>query len=160
MQKTQGFTLLELIIIIIIIAILAVLPFINWPGTVINIDAQAQLIASDIRFTQSLSMARSERYRIVKLSSTSYQILNSASNPVILANGTTTANLNAGLSFLNWGNLTNNLIAFDGRGTPYLDTATPGTPLASGTTYIITITGGSNNKTITISPITGRVIVQ
>jgi prepilin-type N-terminal cleavage/methylation domain-containing protein len=160
LHHAHGFTLLELIITIVIISILAVLPFYNWPGTAINVNAQAKQFADDIRLTQSLSMSKAERYRIVKTSATTYQILNSADNPISFANGDTVMTLNSGLSFGVWTNLTNNLIAFDGKGIPYLDAATPGTALAVGTTYSIMINGSDSTATITITPITGRVLVQ
>ena len=160
MRKMHGFSMLELVIVILVVAILAVMPFYNWPGKVINLDAQAKLFADDIRYTQALAMSKTDRYRIVKSSLTSYQILNSAGASLQFPSGNTTETLNSGLSFGAWTNITNNLIAFDGRGTPYLDTSTPGTALVFGTTYSIVITGGSNTKTITISPTTGRVVVQ
>lgn len=160
MSKIHGFTMLEMVVVILVLSIISVTVIYNWPGTTINIDAQAREFANDIRFTQSLAMSRDERYRIIEASSTTYQILNSSGSTVPLPNGLATATLNSGLSFGAWSNLTNHLIAFDGRGTPYLDAATPGTPLAVGTTYSITIIGGGNTKTITIAPLTGRVSVQ
>lgn len=160
MRKIDGFSLMELVIILVLVGILAALPFYNWPGTIINIGAQARQFADDIRYTQSLSMSKAERYRIVKLSNTSYQITNSTGTPITFPSGSTTMTLNSNLSFGTWNNLTNNLIAFDSRGTPYLSTGTPGTALVAGTTYSIIITGGGNTKTIVITPITGMVLIQ
>lgn len=160
MHSTYGYTLIELIIVIVILGILAALPFYLLPGTVINIGAQAKQFADDIRYTQSLSMSKAERYRIIKLSNTSYQILNSSGSSITFPTGSNSINLNSGLSFGSWTNLGNNLVAFDGKGIPYSDTAIPGTSLAAGTTYSITITGGGNSKIITITPITGSVTIQ
>jgi hypothetical protein len=52
--------------------------------------------------------------------------------------------------------LTNNYVAFDGKGIPYTDVAAS-TALAANAT--ITLTSGSNTRTVVISPQTGRVIV-
>ena len=160
LHKALGASLIELVMIILIVGALAVMPLINWPGTGLNIDAQAKQFADDIRYTQSLSQSKAERYRIVEASATSYQILNSSGTPITFATGSTAITLNSGLSFGTWTNLSSNLIAFDGRGTPYLSTGTPGTALSAATSYTVTITGGGNTKTITITPITGMVLVQ
>lgn len=160
MRKLYGFTIIELVIVILAVSILAAYAVYNWPSTVINIDAQAKQFADDIRLTQSLSMAQTTRYRIVKTSATTYQILDGAGSAITLPSGDTTETLSSDLSFGTWTNLTNNLIAFDGKGTPYLDATTPGTALSAGTTYSITIIGSGNMKTITITPITGMVSIQ
>lgn len=160
MYNIRGFSIVELVIVLLVISIIAVFVGNNWPGTVINVSADARQFANDVRYTQALSMAQSTRYRIVKNSSTSYQILNLAGSAIPFASGSTTQILNTGLTFGTWSNLTNNLIAFDGRGIPYLDTAIPGTPLTPGTTYSIPISGGGNIKVVTIIPLTGMVFTQ
>lgn len=160
MHKTNGFSLIEIIIVILVLGILAVIPFIQWPGNVVNIEAEAQQFASYVRYTQSLSLSKTDRYRVVKSSNTTYQVLNGAGTAIILPTGKTTMTLQSGLSFGQWVNLPNNVIVFDGKGTPYLDTAIPGTPLSSGTSYSVTLTGDGNTKTINITPTTGRVSLQ
>jgi prepilin-type N-terminal cleavage/methylation domain-containing protein len=157
LRKTHGFTLIEMIFVILIIGVLAVLPIYNWPGTDINLDAQAKLLANDLRYTQSLAMSKSERYSLVGISSTAYQIQNSAGTPITLPSGSTTETFNAGLTISGQANLPDGLVSFDGKGTPYLDTTVPGSPLVAGTTYTISITGGGLTKSVGISPITGRV---
>lgn len=157
-QKNSGFTLIESIIVIIVISILAVAAYLNWPGVQINLGAEAYQIANDIRYTQSLSMTKGERFRLTRTSATSYQISNSSGTPIISAGGATTVTLNNGIGFGTWSNLPNNLIVFDGKGTPYVDTATPGTPLAS--TATIPVVGNGQTTNIVITPETGRVTVQ
>ena len=62
--RQTGFSLIELVTIIVVISILMVVALINWPGKVLNLDAQAYQLASDIRYAQSLSMTRGQRFRI------------------------------------------------------------------------------------------------
>ncbi len=157
-NKELGFSLIELIIIIILVGILGVYATEKFPGSVVNLDAQAQELSNDIRFAQSLSMTKGQRYRFVKLSSTTYQILNAAGSAVILGTGNNIITLNTGITFGTLSNLPNSLVAFDGNGTPYVDTALPGTTLTASAS--IPMTDGVNTKTVLISPETGRVSIQ
>ena len=154
-KNKLGFTLIELIVVLILLGILAASVMVLWPGKVINTAAQAMLLADDIRYTQSLAMTKGERYRLVQTSTISYQILHGTSaiealplhdNPVMLGDGTTFASA------------TNTMVVFDSGGVPYVDTSTPGTALTSPLSFVLTSNG--QNKTVSISPGTGRVIVQ
>lgn len=158
LRKQNGFTLVELIIVIIVISIVSIFALFRWQGTTINLEAQAQQLAGDIRYTQALSMTKGERYRWVKISSATYQIQNAAGTAMTLAQGNTTVTLNTGITFGALTNLPNNLVAFNGSGTPYTDTGSPGTALA--TIATIPLTADGETKTIAISSGTGRVIVQ
>lgn len=158
MFKNQGFSLIELIMVMLVITILAVMPLFEWPGAGINVAAQGDLFANDIRYAQTLAMSKQQRYRIVRASANTYQILNTAGTPALLPSGGTTMTLDDGIIFGSWGNLTNNLIEFDSRGTPYL--AIGSTPLSAGTTYQISLTGGGATKNIVITPQTGKVTPQ
>lgn len=158
LKPLAGFTLLEFIITLIILSILMVGVYIAWPGLTVSLDAQAYQLASDIRYTQALSMSKGERYRFVKLSSTTYQITNSAGTAIILPRGVTTITLNSGITFGTLTNLPNNLIAFDGKGIPYTDTGSPGTALSSTATLPLTASG--ETKTVSVTPETGRVSVS
>lgn len=149
LQKA-GFTIIELVIIIAIMAILAAVAIAKWPGKAINLSAQAHALVSDIRYTQNLSMTKGTRYKLVKISSSSYQISNLPGTIVV-----TTVTLGSGISLGSFTNLPNNLLAFNGKGEPYIDATTPGTPLA--VTASIDITASGHTKTISISPETGRV---
>jgi type II secretory pathway pseudopilin PulG len=158
MQNLRGFTLIDLTITILIIGIIATLLSLNWPSFTVNLTAQAELLADDLRYTQSLSMARGERFRLVKLSSNTYQITNSTGTVVAMPYGKTTATFGRGISFGAITNLPNNLIAFNSKGIPYIDTASPGTLLSA--TATITLTGGGLNQIVAIYPNTGRVVLQ
>ncbi len=156
--KQSGFTMFELIVVIVLISLLSVGVYFNWPGSTINLDGQIHQLANDLRYTQTLSMTTGQRYRWVKTSSTTYQIVNFSGTPITLALGNTTLTLNSGITFGTLTNLPNNLIAFDGLGAPYTDAASPGTALSS--TASIVLTAGGATKTVSITPETGSVAVQ
>lgn len=157
-KKQSGFTLLELVIVIIVLSIISTVVLFNWPGMTVNVGGQAQQLANDIRYTQALAMSKGQRYYLIKQSSTTYQIKSTSGSTVLLALGNTTMTLNSGITFGSFTNLPNNLIAFDGKGAPYTDTGSPGTALSS--TATMALVSGSNTKTISISPETGRVTVS
>ncbi|HVE44661.1 MAG TPA: GspH/FimT family pseudopilin [Gammaproteobacteria bacterium] len=154
---TAGFTLLEIIIVIIVMAIIGVVAMPQWQHVTINVNYEARRLLNDIRYTQALSMNGGQRYRWVKLSATSYQILNQAGTAIVLPSGGTQLTLTSGISFGALTNLPNNLVVFDSFGTPYIDTAIPGTTL--GSTGSITLTGGGQSRTIQITPQTGCAIL-
>ena len=143
--------------ILVVISIIGVTAMLQWPARGINLGAEANQLANDIRYTQSLAMNNGMRYYLIKQSSTTYQIMNSAGTAVTLAMGNTTMTLNSGITFGTLTNLPNNLIAFDGKGTPYVTYTSPGTALAS--TATIPLVSGSNTITISILAGTGRVTV-
>jgi len=153
-----GFSIIELLIVMMVISILAVFVSIPWTTPTMNLGAQANQLVSDIRYTQSLSMAKDQRYRLVITSSTTYQITNSAGTAITLASGATTYTLTSGATFGTLVNLPNSLIAFDGKGIPYVTTGSPGTALSS--TASIPMSANGQTRTITILPSTGRVLLQ
>jgi prepilin-type N-terminal cleavage/methylation domain-containing protein len=157
-KSMLGFTLIELVLVIMVIGVLAVRISLNISNASINVGAQAQQLASDIRYTQSLSLASGQRYYLIKQSSTTYQIKKADGSAIPMAGGSTTVTLNTGITFGTLTNLPNNLIVFNGAGTPYTDTTLPGTTLSASAT--IPLTGGGQTVTITIYPITGRVMVS
>lgn len=140
---SRGYSMIELVLTILLISIIAVGATTLFPGRSINLAAQAQQVASDIRYTQSLSMTRGERHRINFATSTTYVILNSAgvavahpatgsSAPISLQSGITLAPLTS--------------VRFDGKGTP-----------SSAPT--LTLTADGSQRTVTITAGTGRVAV-
>lgn len=157
-NQQQGFTLIELIIVIMVISILASYAVMKHPGTTINLGAEAKQLASDIRYTQTLAMTKGERYYLQRNSAVSYQILSASGTPVTMPNGATLVTLYSGTSFGSFTNLPSNLIAFNGEGSPYTTSTSPGTALAS--TATIPITNGTATLTVSITPQTGRVTVS
>lgn len=156
MEKKSGFTLIELTIVIVILAIISTIVIVKWPSSNINLNADAQQLASEIRYTQSLAFSHGVRYRL-NLTSTSYSITDISGNAVVdPVTGSNSTSLSSG-NTATWTNLPNDLIAFDSNGNPYTDSGAT-TLLTS--TAVITLTRGSVSRTISISPETGRVIVQ
>ena len=155
----NGFTLVELVAIIVLVALLAFMAIPRLPGPSLGVDSQAEQLAAEIRYTQSLSMTRGDRYRI-NLTSASYQITDSGGvNPEVHP-GTSSTNpvLLDGVALSGYNPpLTNNYVAFDGRGVPYT-VYNSSTGMTSNAT--ITLSAGGSTRTVVISPETGRVVVQ
>lgn len=157
--RDDGFTLMELAVIILLLGILAftAVPRFLDQGAV-DVSVMAEQLANDIRYTQSLAMASGQRNRI-NLTATAYQITTSSggllTHPVTGGTGPIALN---GVTLSGWSPpLTNNYVAFDGRGVPY-SLVTSSTGLASNAS--ITLSGGGHTRNIVISPETGRVAVQ
>lgn len=156
--RKNGFTLLEVIIAIVIIGVLATSINLVWVGTNLTLQTDANELANAVRYTQSLSMSSNQRYRLVVLSSTSYQITNASGTPVKRANGSTITTLSPGITIDRVNNLPNNLVAFNTLGVPYVDTGTPGTPLTG--TGVIRLNQNGTRLAVRILPETGRVTVS
>src|SRR5436190_169268 len=135
---TAGFTLIELVVVIAIIAILAVVALPRWQSGTTNVEYEVRRVLTDLRFAQLLSVTTGQRYRWVRNSATSYQILNQAGVAIVLPSGGAQWNLLTGESFGTFTNLPNNLIAFNTQGVPYTDAAIPGTALSATATIILT----------------------
>jgi type II secretory pathway pseudopilin PulG len=156
-MKHLGFTTLELVVVLLIVGILAASLLPRSTERRISIGAQADQLASDIRYVQSMSMTQGQRYYI-SLTATTYAFVavsgavaqshpaTGSTTPISLASGVTMT--------IPPTNLPNSLIAFDGRGIPYTDSAAT-TLLAANA--VITLTGAGGSNTVTVYPQTGEV---
>lgn len=153
-KNQRGFTLIELITVIIIVSLLAVTAISRWSATPFNLSAQAEQMLGDIRYVQTLSMTHGQRYRI-NFAADRYWFSNQDGSIIITHPASNSANImmanGVTLSF------TNSLLVFDGNGSPYSDANTPGTALATDAT--VTLTLGTDNRTVQISPETGRAVL-
>ncbi len=144
--KTAGFTVMEFIVVLVIAGILGVTAYVKWPGKSINIHAQTDLVIQDIRYAQSLAMARAttgQRCRIT-FGTSSYTITDNVGTAV------KSVPLDSGLTFAGIG-FTGGVLAFDGLGRPY-----SGTTLMTGN-LSLSLTGGGLTKTMTVVKNTGAV---
>ena len=146
-RSTNGFTLIELIIAIAIIGILAVTMLPKWTASSLTLEFQARRMLDDIRYAQALSMVSGQRYRWVATSSTTYQITNEAGSAILFPSGSNQIALTDGANF------SSNL-----QGTPYVNTAYPGTTLTG--TAIISLIASGVTRSIQISPQTGYGILS
>jgi len=165
-SMNRGFSLIELIMVLTLVGVLA---FIAWPRlsqNTLELSSQAEQVASDIRYAQSLSMTRGAalgsqgRYCIV-FTATGYQFRqnnNSYATPCSIAvnhpaTGSSTAIVLSGSTAVSTTNLTGGYIEFDTKGQP-----TNFTAAGTDATVILTATGGP--RTVVISPVTGKTKVQ
>ena len=155
----NGFSLVELAVILVLVGILAFTVIPRLAGPSLRVDVQAEQLASDIRYTQTLAMTRGDRFRI-NLTATGYQITSSGGANTVVHPGTGSTNAVAlnGVTLSGWNPpLTNDYVAFDGRGIPYV-LFTSSTGLGANAT--ITLSGSGYARNLVISPETGRVVLQ
>ena len=152
-KKYLGFTIIELIIVIVLLAVISAIAALAWPDfSAFNLNAQAELIVSDIQHVQNLSMTHGVRYAFTRLSATSYQIA------TITGTNAEVKNLPNGIQFGNFNNLPNNLITFDGRGVPYVDATIPGTPLTQNAR--INLIANGRTVSVRVRPNSGQAYIQ
>lgn len=154
----QGFTLVELIIVIMILGIVSISVVPRWTASSVNLNFEIRRLLQDIRYTQALSITTGERYSWVKVSSTTYQILNETGTSIVLPSGSTQVVLANGMSLNALSNLPNNTITFDSLGAPYINTGIPGTKLSA--TAVIPLSAGSVTRSIQLYPETGFGVLQ
>jgi prepilin-type N-terminal cleavage/methylation domain-containing protein len=154
-QKPLGFTIIECVIVLVILTVLAASVYLVWPGRMLNVAAQAALLADDLRYAQLLSMANGGRYRLEQTSATSYQITDSAGALISFPLHNSSITLGTGISF---SSPVNTLVVFDSLGVPYSDTNIPGTILNTSLNFILY--GDGQSMTVSVSPATGMVVVQ
>lgn len=154
-RQAKGFTLIELIMVMVVLSVLAALASMRMPGDGINVGAQAEQLASDIRYTQSMAMSRGQRFR-VNFTSSTYQITNDAGVAQVHPGTGQTAAVALGSAVLSGYNppLTNSYLAFNSLGVPYTDTTIALAALAT-----LTLTSGGEAITVRVAPQTGRVQV-
>jgi prepilin-type N-terminal cleavage/methylation domain-containing protein len=163
-MNRKGFTIIEMVMVIIIVAILAVVSIPRFESFYyIKLDGAAKRVLTDIRFTQQLSIARHENYKIVFTTGTDIYQVQRVSDNVYATDPFTRANLIVNFTTdpqhkgidISATNLTAGTLQFDWQGIPYNSTGVALTADAS-----VTLTYKDNTKTIYVTPATGRVRVQ
>jgi MSHA pilin protein MshC len=162
----RGFTLLELIVVLLLVGILAVIALPRMSQNTIELSGQAEQVARDIRYAQTLSMTRgaalgSQGRYCIFFTATGYQFrhnANSYATPCTTAvahpaTGSTAAIVLSGGTAVAAANLTGNYLEFDTKGQPSSFTAPAGNA-----TITLSATGGP--RTVVVSPVTGMATVQ
>lgn len=147
--KKNGFTLLELIITISLISILSAYASVKYTSTApFDLYSATKNLVLDIRLAKTLSMSLNRHYRIVFLTSSTYQIQNESNvafyNPTAKST-TTTLHSNVTISPLT-------TIVFNTLGQPL---SSSNALLTTQTT--VSLSNGTNTKSITIEPKTGYI---
>jgi len=114
-DKIKGFSLMELVIVLLIVGIMAIFALPFYQSTP-NINMQADELAADILYTQSLSMSTGQPHHLKYLTNTTYEIRNITTGNVVK-----NVTFQPGISIKLNGFLGYHLIAFDGLGMPYLN---------------------------------------
>jgi prepilin-type N-terminal cleavage/methylation domain-containing protein len=159
-KAAGGFTLTELVMVMVVIAIIAAIALPRMSNDPLVVAAQAEQLAADIRYVQTLAMTQGQRYLISFPSNTSYEFRNSSgavvrhpldgSLAIVLGGGVTLALAPPAPG-------AGNAIGFNGLGVPYSVTAPSAFngPLTAQAT--LTLTKDGANQQITVAPETGKV---
>jgi len=158
----RGFTLLELIVVLLLVGILAVIAFPRMSQNTIELSGQAEQVARDIRYAQTLSMTRgaAQGRHCIFFTATGYQLRNNNNNPgtpcsiavAHPATGSSAAIVLTGGTAVSTANLTGNYLEFDTKGQP--------TSFAGGGNATVTLTASGGPRTVVVSPVTGMATVQ
>ncbi len=160
----DGFTFVELVVALLVVAVIAALAVSKINRDPIVLSTQAEQLAGDIRYVQSLAMTRvvavaaQARYRINFTAST-YTFTNAAGTavPHPLTGSTAAISLSPNVTMAMTANLPSSLAGFDEKGTPYTDAAVSTTLTPN--KAVITLTLNGLNRTVEIYPETGLVRV-
>ncbi len=161
-KQQRGFTFVELIIIIALIGILGATFFYSDDNTQdVTLRAQAEQLASDIRYAQTLGITKGARYRINFLNA-----CQGAGTPDCywFSNQDNTTRINSPRTNTDQITLSNGIVIsatdsafiFNGKGIPFNSANTALTSNA-----VITLSSsGETPRAIIVSPETGRVVIQ
>lgn len=163
MRTSNGFTLIELVVIITIVAILAVAVLTS--GTAkgpIRLEAACQKLAVDLRYMQQMAMAEQVRFGISFDASDEayfgFRVNTSTKARDPQTQGDLEVEFDEMTEFNEIGIVSTNFsdaIEFDSMGAPYDASA-----VVLSSEGIVTLTDGSNTKTVRIQPVTGKVSIQ
>lgn len=149
----KGFSLVELVVVMVILAVLAATFLPKTSDRTINVNAQADMIAGEVRYVQSLAMTQGQRYYISSTSTTYGLFAVSGATPIPhpTTGSTTPIPLAAGIT----ATMSTPVIAFDGKGIPYTNASA--TTALSGVNATITLSSDTANAVVEVFPETGRV---
>ena len=160
----SGFTLFELLVVIVVLAIAAMLavPMLSSSAD-IQVGSAANMISSDLEYTQNMAVSRQQNYSIVfSVANDSYEVRDSSGNVIDYPARAGTA---FAVSFPDDSRLRRvditaanfdsaQTVTFDYLGSPYNESATP---LNSGQ---ITLQADTCTMIVTVAPVTGYVSIS
>ncbi len=161
--RSAGFTLTEVVMVTVVIAIISAIALPRMGNAPILLSTQAEQLAGDIRYVQTLAMTQGQKYIISFPSATSYRFLDSAGNPVVhpVSGSNAAVTLGANITLALQPTVpAGNALGFDGLGIPY--SVTPPAPfnippLTAQAT--IKLTKDTETRSVTVTQETGRVAV-
>jgi prepilin-type N-terminal cleavage/methylation domain-containing protein len=138
LAASQGYTMMELIMVVVLIAVLSVSVLPKFLDTSsITVEGAAEMVAADIRYTQELAMSSNDDKKADFPNGSSTYTLKNSDDSVLrtvkLPSGVTVSSANVIFTF-------NSL----------------GEPIAGGGSFV-TLSAGADTKTITVDSYTGRV---
>lgn len=162
-NRASGFTLIELIVVIVLIGALAYFAMPRVAIAPLSLRAQAEQLASDVRYVQALSMTQGQRHCLNIDGADSYRIRNNNCSTTMAhpATGTTASIVLANASLSTTNLSVANTLEFDGRGRPTTVSSAPSCNFALTTCGgVITLAAGGETRAVRVSPETGRVVVE
>ncbi len=157
LKQQLGFTVVELLVVMILVSIVAVSAIPRWTTSPM-LDATIQQLLSDLRYTQMLAITHGQGFRMNFTLPSAYNITGLSGTAVPnLSTGANTTTLFSGVIISGVTHLPNALIAFDGKGIPYVDSAAT-TALTVNAT--ITLSANGTNRYIVVTPQTGSMVAQ
>jgi prepilin-type N-terminal cleavage/methylation domain-containing protein len=157
-RNNRGFTLVEVTVVVVLIGIIAAVLFARSISTdPINLVAEVDKIRNHIRYAQSMAMKRNEVW-VISCNATQYWLSDITLNPVNLPGVTTDrislADLGVGMNAF--------AVYFDRLGVPYYSYVNEdnNNPITPGNPRVITISAGSESRTLTVTPVTGLITTQ
>lgn len=153
-RNNHGFTWVELIVVIVILGIISAFVVSGMMSSDTELAARSEVLKTHLRYAQSRSM-NSNTVWYIKFSSNTYSLYKDgeADSKPLPGSDSLTVTLPSMMSIA-YDYAGSDIVSFDGRGKPCTDS---GAQTAQGTSRSLTITSGSDSRTITITKNTGFI---
>jgi len=149
MDKSRGYTTLQLVMVIVLLGLMAAVTLVRFPSyTTIQTEGLWGVFINDLRYTAMLAISENACYYMV-IGTTSYSIFDPGGNDITPSDETAVNPYTSGAI------TTTGTIGFNGRGQPFSN-STCTTTLSANRTFAVN-TGAPNTRTITIYPYTGYI---